>query len=277
VVPGEYTHCLACVYGPHFRICACTALFLFSAKNIHHIITYRMMKSVSDFSCFQYLCLLFFLALVGSCQYSLVSILSPLSASFIDWCGLRKISIAGGFIYSVGLISASYVNSIYGLFPTFAFIFAVSASLLYSSISIAPVKCMSAEYQGIGCAIISCGGQTGVLSFSLLIPFLLEQYDWQIMFRILAYFGVIICLLSLTYGWIEEVRDVSERRKLHCNMSLCKRPYFFLYMLGSSVSMLGWPVGNLFLVSSYILYHCTLLITTCARSMLQLEHMFVRG
>ena len=194
--------------------------------------------------------LIFFLVLVGSCQYSLMLLLGPLSGSLIDWCGIRNISFAGGFLYSAGLISASYVNTIYGLFPTFSLMFAVAASLLFSSISIASVKCVSPEYQGMACALVSSSGPAGILSFSLIIPFLLEHFHWQIIFRILAYFGIIICLLSLTYGWIEEDPDIPEKRKLSCHMSLCKRPRFFVFMFGSAVSMLGWSVGNVFLVST---------------------------
>jgi MFS family permease len=103
----------------------------------------------------------------------------------------------------------------------------------------------------MACALVSSGIPAGMLSFSLIITFLLEQFHWKIMFRILGYLGVIICLLSLIYGWIEEVPNISEKkRKSFCDMSLCKRPRFFVFMLGSSVSMLGWSVGNFFLVST---------------------------
>ena len=200
-------------------------------------------------------CLYCFSALVGSCQFSLMLVLGPLVGSFIDWCGIRNISIAGGFLYSVGLISASYVNTIYGLFPSFSLIFAVAASLLFSSKSIAPIKCMSSRYHGMACALVSSGGPAGMLTFSLIITFLLEQFHWKIMFRILGYLGVIICLLSLTYSWIEEVPNISEKKRTpFCDMSLCKRPRFFVFMLGSSISMLGWSVGNFFLVSRLAIY-----------------------
>ncbi|XP_028412639.1 uncharacterized protein LOC114535538 [Dendronephthya gigantea] len=44
----------------------------------------------------------------------MIFMFSPLAGSLIDLFGMRKVSFAGGFLYSVGLISASYVNSIYG-------------------------------------------------------------------------------------------------------------------------------------------------------------------
>ena len=191
----------------------------------------------------------FFLALLGSSQLAMVFMFGPLVGSLIDFFGMRKVSLAGGFLYSVGLISASYVNSIYGLFPTFALIISLASSLLYPSTQITPVKCISSKYQGIACSFVSCGGYTGTLSFSLLITFLLEQFHWKVMFRILAYLGVVICLLSLTYGWIEGNEDIPERNRTpFCNWSLCKRPRYFVFMFGSAVAMLGWQVGNFFLV-----------------------------
>ena len=194
------------------------------------------------------LCLCF-LALVGSSQFALTFIFGPLVGSLIDTFGMRKVSFAGGFLYSLGLISASYVDSIYGLFPTFALIIALACSLLYSSTKISPLKCISSKYRGIACSFVSAGGYTGMLTFSLLITFLLEQFHWKVMFRILAYLGVVICLLSLTYGWIEWNGDIPRRnRTLFCNWSLCKRPQYFVFMFGSAIAMLGWPVANFFLV-----------------------------
>ena len=198
--------------------------------------------------------IIFFLALLGSCQFSLMLVLGPVVGSLIDRCGIRNVSLVGGFLYSVGLMSASYVKTMYGLFPTFAVIFSVAASLLYASMWMAPVKCISSDYHGVACALVTSGGPAGMFCFSLMITFLLEQYRWRVMFRILAYFGVLIFLLSLTYGWIEEVHNNEKKRskKLFCDMSLCRRPRFFIYMFGSSVSMLGWFVGNVFLVGPYI-------------------------
>ena len=196
-----------------------------------------------------------FLALVGSLQLSLILVLAPLTGLLIDWCGLRNVSLAGGFLFSVGLISASYVNTIYGVFPTFVLIYAAAASLLHASSMIAPVKCMPPKYHGIACAFVSSSLSAGIFSFSLIITVMLEYFHWTIMFRMFAYLGVIICLLSLTYGWIEAVPHISaEKRKFFCNMSLCKNPRFFLFMLGSSVSMLGWTVGNFFLVGINSIY-----------------------
>ncbi|XP_028401917.1 monocarboxylate transporter 10-like [Dendronephthya gigantea] len=190
-------------------------------------------------------------ALVGSSQLAMALMFCPLVGSLIDLFGMRKVSFAGGLLYSLGLISASYVNSIYGLFPTFSLIVSMATSLLYSSTQITPVKCISSKYQGIACSFVSCGGYTGSLSLSLLITFLLEQFHWKVMFRILAYLGVVICLLSLTYGWIEENGDISNisnrNRTPFCSWSLCKRPRYFAFMFGSGVAMLGWQVGNFFL------------------------------
>ena len=206
---------------------------------------YVLLNSIKLFHCKYFSSL----ALLGSIQFSLMLVLGPLAGSLIDWCGIRKVSFAGGFLFSVGLISASYVNTIYGLFPTYVLIFGVAATLVFSSTSIAPVKCISAEYRGIACAFVSSSGPAGILSFSLIITFLLEQFGWKVMFRILAYLGVIVCVLSLTCGWIVDIQEVSVRRKVFCDMSLCKRPRFFIYMFGTSISMLGWSVGNFFLVS----------------------------
>ncbi|XP_028401944.1 monocarboxylate transporter 10-like isoform X2 [Dendronephthya gigantea] len=187
-------------------------------------------------------------ALVGSSQLSMIFMFGPLVGSLIDLFGMRKVSFAGGFLYSVGLISASYVNSIYGLFPTFSLIVSLASALLYSSTQITPVKCISSKYQGIACSFVSSGGYTGTLSLSLLITFLLEQFRWKVTFRILAYLGVVICVLSLTYGWIEEDGDISNRNRIpSCNWSLCKRPRYFVFMFGSGVAMFGWQVGNFFL------------------------------
>ncbi|XP_028401945.1 monocarboxylate transporter 10-like [Dendronephthya gigantea] len=194
-------------------------------------------------------------ALVGSSQFALMLMFGPLVGSLIDMFGMCKVSFAGGFLYSVGLFSASYVDSIYGLFPTFALIVALASSLLYSSAKISPVKCISSKYQGIACSFVSAGVYTGILSFSLLITFLLEQFHWKVMFRILASLGVVICLLCLTYGWSEENEGNSNRNRTpFCNWYLCKQPRYFVFMFGSAVSMLGWPVANFFLADRAKIY-----------------------
>ena len=175
-----------------------------------------------------------------------------MAGSLIDNWGLRIVTIAGGFLFSVGLISASYVQTIYGLFPTFSLIFAVSCCFVFTSVSISPVKCMPLKYQGLACAVVTCGGPTGMLSFSLLLAFLLEQFRWRIMFRILAYIGIVICLLSLSYGWMgdgQETKKTPENRRMCCDVSLCKRPRFLFFVFGTAIGMFGWPIGNFFLVS----------------------------
>ncbi|XP_028417538.1 uncharacterized protein LOC114541948 [Dendronephthya gigantea] len=68
------------------------------------------------------------------------------------------------------------------------------------------------------------------------------------MFRLLSSLGVVICLLSLTYGWIKQNGDIPNRNRTpFCNWSLCKRPRYFVLVFGSAVSMLGFPVANFFL------------------------------
>ena len=94
-------------------------------KNAANILFFNILCSVL------LLCVIVvFIALVGSLQLSLMLVLAPFTESLLDWCGLRNISFAGGFLFSVGLISASYVNTIYGLFPTFVLIFPVVTSFI---------------------------------------------------------------------------------------------------------------------------------------------------
>ncbi|XP_028415674.1 monocarboxylate transporter 10-like [Dendronephthya gigantea] len=224
-------------------ICVCA--FLISSFSLGTISNYAIMLPtfLDEFNAGRTLT-----ALVGSSQHAMVFMFCPLAGSLIDLFGMRKVSFAGGLLYSVGLISASYVNSIYGLFPTFSVMVSFGSALLYSSTQIAPVKCISSKYQGIACSFVTGGWYTGTLSLSLLITFLLEQFHWKVMFRILSSLGVVICLLSLTYGWIKQNGDIPNRNRTpFCNWSLCKRPRYFVFVFGSAVSMLGFPVANFFL------------------------------
>ena len=139
-------------------------------KKTHTILFFNILCSVV------LLCVIVFIALVGSLQLSLMLVLAPFTGSLLDWCGLRNVSFAGGFLFSVGLISASYVNTIYGLFPTFVLIFPVVVSLLNASSMIAPVKCMPSKYHGIACAFVSSSSSAGIFSFSLIITALLKHF-----------------------------------------------------------------------------------------------------
>lgn len=201
----------------------------------------------------------FGLALVGTLQFSLTFMLGPASGYLIDRFGCRVVSIIGGFLYSVGLISASFATTIYVLFPTYSFIFGVSCSLLFTSYNIAAARSFSSHYTARATAFVSCGGAIGFIAITPFMIFLIQNIQWPTTFRILAYLGVIICLLSLSFGWIkndgydisneEDNEAITRDTKPLFNFSVCKIPRFFLYLCGSGVSMLGYGVGLFFLVS----------------------------
>lgn len=202
---------------------------------------------------------LFCLALVGSLQFSLTFMLGPAAGYLIDRFGCRVVSIIGGFLYSVGLISASFATTIYVLFPTYSFIFGVSCSLLFTSYNIAAARCFSSHYTARATAFVSCGGAFGFMAITPFVIFLIQNLQWPTTFRILACIGVIICLLSLSFGWIKNDKyDISNEEdneartkdtKPRFDLSVCKIPRFFIYLCGSGISMLGYGVGTFFLVS----------------------------
>lgn len=200
---------------------------------------------------------MFIVALIGSINYGMMFFMGPIAATISSKYGCRPVSMVGGIIFSLGLLSSSFAPDIYTLYVTYGIMIGFGASLCYFSTIVAVGKYF---YKRLSLAngIISSGSGIGSLVMGPVMNNLIQALGWRHTLRIYSGMILIVCLNSLLFRPINSHLDPAnakdEESKGEKKVKLFDVRIFFnksyiIWCVALSIFILGYFVPFVHLVS----------------------------
>ena len=157
-------------------------------------------------------------ALVGSLCCGISSMFGPVFGGLVNKFGLRPVCISGSIVAAVGLaLSPLSINV-----PLLMLFFGVVGGIGSGLISL-PAKIAIGYYfetkRALAVGIAECGSGVGVLVFSPLATFLLNQYDWKITMLITSGLCLICAIFGVLMRPLEEQNNDNELDERYFIMS----------------------------------------------------------
>ena len=194
-------------------------------------------------------------AWIGSAAYGLAMAIAPLSSMLIDRFGYRMVAASGCIICGVAMVLSSYVSTIYQLYGTFTFLFALGCSLAYT-------PCMTIasdyfdKYLTTATGIMTAGTSTGTLVLSPMAQSLVSAYGWRKAFRVFGGTCAIGFLCALTFKplhprpktVVKRIKSSMARQEMH-DLQLWKNKVFVIWICAIFSVMFGYYIPYVHLVS----------------------------
>lgn len=193
-----------------------------------------------------------FLAWVQSISQFMLFFFCPLSSLLTERYGARAVTMSGGILMSVGLLSSSWVNQLNALYFTYGVIFGLGTALAYL-----PTLVMVGEYfekrRSLATGIATCGSNTGALSLAILQEVILKNHGWRNVFRFNGGFALLVIICGVIFRPIIPVttRDStlipsgSFMKKITLIM---RKRKFLLWCVSSTAGTFGYFIPHVHLV-----------------------------
>ena len=168
--------------------------------------------------------------------------------------GFANIIILGGVICAVGLLSSSFVGSIYPLYVTYGLFFGFGQSLCFCS-SLFVLSTFFQARLGLANGIVFVGGPVGSLILSTVMQQLVNDFGFATTFQILAGLQAVPVLCGIVTKFIPSPDEVgqldlnNERQTTGFDWSLFKKTDNVTLVAALCLFMLAYAVPFVHLVS----------------------------
>ena len=157
-------------------------------------------------------------ALVGSLCSGISSIFGPVFGGLVNKFGLRPVCISGSIVAAVGLALSTLSINVPLLILFFGIIGGIGSGLISLPAKIA-IGYYFETKRALATGISECGSGVGVLVFSPLATFLLNQYDWKITMLITSGLCLICAIFGVLMRPLEEQNNDNELDERYFIMS----------------------------------------------------------
>ncbi|XP_046860035.1 monocarboxylate transporter 10-like isoform X2 [Xenia sp. Carnegie-2017] len=194
----------------------------------------------------------------------------PLSSFLTERYGGRRVTMAGGLLMSIGLLTSSFAKQLMNLYFTYGVVFGFGTALAYL-----PTLVMVGKYfkkrRSLATGIATCGSNFGALSLSILQEVILKKYNWRNVFRFNAGFSLLVIISGVLFKPMIPVVSSTTRREGVVGLKnklglLMRNRLFVLWCVASTVATFGYFIPHVHLVryaqdNNASLQSATLLLT----------------
>ncbi|OMJ16382.1 putative transporter ESBP6 [Smittium culicis] len=175
---------------------------------------------------------------IGSITTAFMLITGIFSGKITSSLGFRNANWIGGFVSFLGLIIASFVNSIILLMLTQGAMLGIGCGFIYSN-SLSITSMWFEKYRGLALGIAISGSGIGGLAISGLTSIIMDSLGHRWALRITAFaFLIIIGLVSIPFKSRVSLKENTEL----INFSYLKYPIFFFVLLTGFIGSIGYVV-----------------------------------
>ena len=125
------------------------------------------------------------------------NILSPVSIFLAQKHGIRITQCVGGAFLAVGAVATSLVTTVNYMYFTYGVLIGISGALIYPP-ALAIIPELFAKHVSIATGIGSSGSTIGLISFSFILPILLDELGWRKTLWCVAAIGPLISMIGFS-------------------------------------------------------------------------------
>lgn len=196
-------------------------------------------------------------AWVGSLATGIMFFLGPLTTSLCERLGCRIVTICGGIICILGLLSSSMATSLFPLYFTYGVMFGTGTSLCYFPTIIVLSKYFKRRIAVVN-GLVTAGSGVGTLVIGPVVQMLFLRFQYSNSFRIVAgiFSLVLLCGASYRpvpakYSQYNDVTDKNGAKKLF-DWSIFKNKGYVIWVVSLGIFQLGYFVPFVHLVRNFI-------------------------
>ena len=184
---------------------------------------------------------------------SLTFSFAPLAGKLCDRFSPRVITILGGLVSIIGLVSTSQAHNIFVMYVTYGVIFAFGASCVYIAV-FATVPKYFRKWRSLATGMLATGPGAGTFLMSPILALSIDELGWRGGFFVMAGIIGVVCILGCTLdpntpkdildGEFQESKQGENRRRKLSN----NREYLITVSV-TTLAILGIIVPQVHLVS----------------------------
>jgi len=135
-------------------------------------------------------------------------LVQPLVGLLADRIGARRVLIAGGLLYALGLVLTAHSHSTLALNVNLGILVGLAlAGSTYVVVLGVVGRMVAPGKRGTAFGIITASGSFGMFALVPLVQGLIDLCGWQHSLELLALLSLVICLLAFRFGQSEEAPD----------------------------------------------------------------------
>ena len=139
-----------------------------------------------------------FLAFIGSAAIGLNFLICPVATQLCESYNPQIVTIVGGIIAIGGLLAASFVTSVYGMFLSYSLVWGTGSSLCYASTYVVVGK-LFRKHLALAMGFLAAGSGVGGLVMSPSTESMLGTFGWKTTMRILGILASCLIIAAVTY------------------------------------------------------------------------------
>lgn len=179
--------------------------------------------------------------------------MGPIGAALSAKYGCRLISMAGSFVFAMGLISSSFAQNIYTLYVTYGVMIGFGASLCYFSTIVAVGQYFHKKLS-LANGVISSGSGVGSLVMGPVMNNLLQSLGWRHTLRVYSCMMVVVFLNALFYrpinSHIQPAKQDEHQKKVgFIDLTIFRNKAYIIWCVSLAIFILGYFVPFVHLVS----------------------------
>lgn len=186
--------------------------------------------------------MLFFSALVGSLTIGTTFAVSPVAGILTDRIGLRKTTLLGGALASLGMLLSSFLTShVECLFFTYGIMFGLGAALAYTP-SLAVLGHYFHKYLGLVNGVVTCGSSVFTVSMPFLLEEVIKRSGLQESLWLLAALSACIMPCALLFVPVSPKVEKKKDKKKLLNVSIWKNKRYLIWAVVIPLALFGYFV-----------------------------------
>ncbi|KAI1314666.1 hypothetical protein EDD11_001878 [Mortierella claussenii] len=193
------------------------------------------------------------IAMIGTLATTFTYLLGAFSGRFADLAGFRASAVLGAVFMGAGLIGASFVNSLAGLYVCQGVVLGIGSSLVYLPAVSCPAHWFE-RYRSIAIGIVVCGSGLGGLVLGPVTEHLITSVGIHWTLRIQG----LLCLIGIGGSGMmlkTRVRKIpGQTKKLPLDLTICKEVPFITLAVANFLTSLGYMVP-FFFMSTFAVFH----------------------
>ena len=137
-------------------------------------------------------------SLMGSTQVARSALTAPLASAMISRLGMRRVSVIGSVLASLGLFCASFSSSsLFSLFSSLSVMTGSGFGLMYMAGMVAVAEANTGHWRPLALGLSLCGPAVGNVLLAPLMAWVTQGLGWRPCLQMVA--G--LCLLSVATAW----------------------------------------------------------------------------
>lgn len=138
-------------------------------------------------------------SLMGSTQVALSAFTAPLASAMISRLGMRRVSIIGSLLASLGLFSASFSStSLFSLISSLSVMTGTGFGLMYMAGMVAVAEANTGHWRPLALGLCLCGPAVGNVLLAPAMAWVTASLGWRACLQ-----GVSgLCLVSVASAWV---------------------------------------------------------------------------